>query len=447
MTETESGREADILIVGAGASGALLALHLLRHSAGRLGVVLVERGPEVARGVAYGAQAGRHLLNTRPGDMSAWPDEPGHFAAWLASEGVAGRAGFFPRESFGRYLAGLLDHAIQASTGSRLIQGDVADIVEGVGGMTARLADGRSLSAHRIVLATGHRPQSRESGPIFGDPWSAAALAGLAPDADVALLGTGLTMIDMVGALRDRGHRGRILALSRRGLLPRVHPETAPAAAHHDLPEAFAMGELSQRLAAFRRLVRAGESWSVLMHTLRPHNGALWEALDETRQRRFLRHLRPWWDVHRHRVPPDAWQLVDEAMGQGRLSVVRGRIAGLDAGAAHVALRFSRHGSSSVEAARFDRVIDCRGPRHDIAADDGLLKRLTAKGWIRPDALGLALDVDGDGHVVAADGERSHGLLAFGPPTRGRHWEITAVPDIRKKAQAMAAQLVQELAG
>lgn len=406
-------------------------------------MVLVERGADVARGVAYGAQAAGHLLNTRPGDMSAWPEEPGHFAQWLEAEGERARAGFFPRHCFGRYLASLLEDALRASDGSGTMKGNVVDLVPVAGGMRADLSDGRSVTARRVVLATGHRPQSRDAGPVFGDPWAVSTLTGLAPDAEVALLGTGLTMIDMVGALHERGHRGRIFALSRRGLLPRVHPETAPATAHHDLPETLVTGELSRRLAEFRRMVRAGESWSVLMHTLRPHNGALWEALDDARKRRFLRHLQPWWDVHRHRVAPDAWRPVEALIGQGRLTIVRGRIAELAATAAHVELRFSRHGSSLVETARFDRLIDCRGPRHDIAADDGLLQRLAAKGWIRPDALGIALDVDADGHVVGADGKRRDDLLAFGPPTRGRHWEITAVPDIRRKAQAMAAMLAE----
>jgi uncharacterized NAD(P)/FAD-binding protein YdhS len=75
----------------------MLAVHLLRRGAR---VTLFERRREPGRGLAYGAADPIHLLNVRAGNMSAYPDDPGHFAAWLEARGIGNAAAqFAPRRS------------------------------------------------------------------------------------------------------------------------------------------------------------------------------------------------------------------------------------------------------------------------------------------------------------------------------------------------------------
>lgn len=49
-------------------------------------VMPIDRRTPFATGVAYSTGNSDHVLNVRAGDMSAWPDQPGHFVEWLARE-------------------------------------------------------------------------------------------------------------------------------------------------------------------------------------------------------------------------------------------------------------------------------------------------------------------------------------------------------------------------
>lgn len=432
----------DIAIVGGGASGTLLALHLMRQSSSQLRVALIERSGIFGRGVAYTNGATGHLLNTRIGDMSAWPDDPDHFVRWLPQ----GTRDFVERRNYGSYLAAELQQAVATSMRRLvLVRGDVIKLEPNEAAVTLQLADAASLVASRVVLAAGHRPPSADEGAFHGNPWSETALAGLSSSADLLLVGTGLTMIDMVVALANRGHRGRIVALSRRGLLPRMHPAHHPKADPTALSPSLLQGELSARLAAFRRLVRSGTPWIAVMLALRPQTAELWHGLTEAQQNRFLRHLRPWWDTHRHRTAPEAGTIIERRLAEGSLTVLKGRLAALAPAADHVEAKILTRGTPFPTVMRFDRAIDCRGPRNDIAPDAGLLETLAKSGLARPDRFGLALDVDGDGRMFDEHGSPSPRLFALGPLTRGLHWEVTAIPDIRKRAEKLATLLFDEL--
>jgi uncharacterized NAD(P)/FAD-binding protein YdhS len=69
-----------------------------------------------------------------------------------------------------------------------------------------------------------------------------------------------------------------------------------------------------------------------------------------------------------------------------------------------------------------------------------MLRTLLDGDIVRPDRLGIGLDVDQ--HSRATGAER---LWALGPLTKGRYWEIVAVPDIREQAAAVADDIAREL--
>ncbi|MBN8938980.1 MAG: FAD/NAD(P)-binding protein [Rhizobiales bacterium] len=438
-------RSNDIAIVGGGASGVLLAIQLMRQAAGRLQVTLVERGPDIGFGLAYATGCAGHLLNTRAADMSALPDEPDHFVRWLGHE--AGSGDFVSRQTYGRYLQDMLKTTVARSEGRlQLVTGNVVAATPERDGVLLTIDGAAPVFAGRVVLATGHRaPGSGRGGALRGDPWSSDALDGLAPTAPVLLIGTGLTMIDVVISLMERDHMGQIVALSRRGLLPRTHP-VAPRPAVVGATDALFAGALSARLGAFRHMARAGAGWEAVMQALRPHNAALWQSLDEPQRRRFLRHLRPWWDVHRHRVPPQVGRGLKAVIAAGQLSIVAGRIVAVDTVAGPATVTISLRGSGRREVHDFGRVIDCTGPRSDPDVETPLQAQLARDGLLRADPLGLGFDVgDGDA-LLSRAAAASPRLLALGPPTRGRHWEITAIPDIRKRAATMAGDLIRAIA-
>ncbi len=434
----------DIAIVGGGASGVLLAAQLVRKA--RLRVALIERDAHPGLGVAYSTHCLGHLLNVRASDMTALADEPDHFVQWLARDGRGfGPTDFVPRAIYGRYLQDLLADAIRRADGRlQVIRGHVVAIRHGEDGVELDIEGHAPLRARKAVLATGHRPPSKDSGAYRGNPWRDEAIAGLPPEGSVLMIGTSLTMIDVLISLLEHGHRGPIVALSRRGLVPHHHPLAPIATPDADTRDLFS-GSLSQRTARFRAKLRAGLGWPGLMQLLRPHNNEMWHELDLDQRRRFLRHLRPWWDIHRHRVAPHIGQQIDAARSQGRLSIVSGRIEIGRTTDDKVEVAIIRRGSSEREQHSFDRVIDCRGPRNEVDVHVPLHAQLVKDGKLRADALNQGLDVAAGEALIGRDGTPSDRLFVLGPPTRGRYTEIVAIPDIRLQAADVANRLIGAL--
>lgn len=376
--------------------------------------------------------------------MSAFPDAPSHFADWLAGQGMGSPGSFASRRSYGDYLAALLGETIRHDVVGRLalVDDDVVAADMRADGVTLTLASGDRVAADALVLATGNLPPHALPGldeaalgrRYAADPWSLDPAS--AENGALLLLGTGLTMIDVALSLDGAGFKGRMVALSRRGLLPRVH---APA---HG-------GGLSERpplaLLPLLRAVRArGEAvgWRAAIDELRPYTQDLWRAASPADQSRFLRHLRPWWDVHRHRLAPDVAARIDALRASGRLRIVAGRALAFDAEADGVRVTFLPRGEQRRRSVSFVRIINCTGPQGDLTRSaEPLLRSLGGAGHVRPDAHRLGLDVDADSRLIGADGRPRDRLLAVGPMTRGAFWEITAVPDIRRQTWALARRL------
>lgn len=423
-----------IAIVGGGYSGALLAVRLAEAG---LQVRLINRTADFGLGVAYSTTCDRHLLNVRSSRMSARADDPDHFVRWLEQThpALADPEGFAPRRVFGLYIRAVLDAAMAARPGLiKTVVGDVAAAeADGV-----RLADGRRIAADAVVLATGNPPPrvGAAAPGVIGDPWAPGALDAIGAEDDLVIIGTGLTMIDMLLMLDQRGWTGRATAISRRGLVPRGH-DRAQITVRARRP---APGPLSRRLNAARREARA-DGWAVMMDRLRDINAELWAELSEAERARFLRHLRPWWDVHRHRVAPGPAAQVRALADAGRLSVAAGRLQAVEPTGDGVTVRWRPRGGKTDRMVRAAHVIDCTGPGHDPArAEDALTRQLLASGRARPAPLGLGLDVDVQGRLIGADG-RPSGLLMVGPPALSAFWETIAVPDIRNRIEEIAAGL------
>lgn len=430
-----------ILIVGGGFSGAMLAINLVRHDGPP--VILIDRRGRAGFGLAYATANPVHLLNVRAANMSALADEPDHFLRWLGGAG-AGHA-FVPRQTYGAYISGLLDAARDAAPDRlRLLQADAVGLARRSTGFGVELADGGHLAAATVVLAIGNLPPSRPAAlaglaaddPRYvEDPWGQSLLRDLAPGARLLLLGSGLTAVDVALLLDEAGQRGPITALSRRGLLPRTHAEGAP-------PPPLEQPPLPSVRAIARHLRReaAAIGWRAAIDQLRPHSQQLWQRMGEAEQRRFLRHARPWWDVHRHRMAPEVAARIELLRQEGRLQVRRGRLAGARPVPGGLVVAVDTPGGDRQSIA-VDRVVNCTGPGDLAASRDPLLVALASAGLARPDPLGLGLDTDHVGRVRDDRGLPATDLYAVGPLTRGAFWEITAVPDIRRQVWALARRL------
>ena len=433
-----------IAIIGGGFSGTALAIQLLNRGGGP--VALIERSGVFGPGLAYGTRCERHLLNVRSGRMSLFPDAPDHFTGWLAEKGLnADPEGFARRADYGRYVAACLAEAQGRAPGRlSLHRAEAAEVRTEADGAAVVLADGRSLPAAEVVLANGNPPPGRLGLPGLDalgdryapDPWAPGMLDGVGRDEDVFLVGTGLTAVDVLLALDAAGWRGRAVAVSRRGLLPRTHGHKAETA-EGGTPS----GPLSLQLAEVRRRARDA-SWTGVMEGLRPHGQAMWREASPGERRRFLRHLRPWWDVHRHRMAPEIGATIDRLGKEERLLAAAGRLAEVQAEGDGLAVSWRPRGRGEVVRTPAGRLINCTGPEGDPSrAGDPVLDALLARGAARIDPLRLGLDVDADGRVLDSQGRPQRRLWAMGPLTRGALWEVVAVPEIRQQAAELAARL------
>jgi uncharacterized NAD(P)/FAD-binding protein YdhS len=458
-----------IAIVGAGASGTLTAVQLLRraaevapaHASGaHLRIVLIERSGDWGRGIAYSGTPTSGRLNVPARGMSAFPDRPEHFLRWLCARDPTAVPGTFaPRAAYGDYLAELLDSAIAGApmVGFERVVSEVLAVRSEPGRARLGLADGRSIDADRVVFAIGNFAPSDPAidDPSFywdpryiGTPWSATALDGLQPDRPVLLMGTGLTMFDIVATLSERGHAAPIHVLSRHGLLPQVHRVSGTSGTWSLDPTTVPprIGPLVHAVRAAARQVQAdGGDWHVVVDGIRPHVQAIWAALPLDERRRFLRHARPYWEIHRHRLAPEVLEVFEEARRTGRVVVHAGRLASFSRELEGVDVAIDLRGGLGRRTIRVGRVINCTGPmsayrqlRHPLVLD------LFAHGLARPDALHLGLDTAPDGALIDTHGVASDTLFTIGPPRKGALWETTAVPEIRQQAAALASRLLDE---
>lgn len=437
-----------VAIVGAGFSGTMLALNLLEQA--DVEVLLIERDRHrMGAGVAYSSSESAHLLNVRAGNMSAFADRPDHFCDWLAARGLGCDTAFVTRATYGRYLREALAMAMERyGRRLKLVDDEVLDIEERSGQVTLGLVNGGLIEADRAVLAIGNLPPHDPPGlagaglpahRYIGDPWAGDFTEGLANDDPVLVIGTGLTAVDVILRLTAQGFSGPIVALSRRGLRPHRHldglPRPRPVLAKP-------APELSE-LVHWARDEADRHDWRLAVDSIRPITQMMWASADAEKRARFLRHLRPFWDVHRHRLAPAVADRIDALVQSGQLVFRAGKIAAVRANPDALAVDWRPRGSDAIETLYAARMINCTGPQGDLLrSSDPLVRRMLAAGRIRPDALRLGLDIDRDGHVVDAKGHASEHILAIGPMTRGDLWEVVAVPDIRIQVGALARRLV-----
>lgn len=446
-----------IAVVGGGASGALATVYLLREAAGRgvpLRVALIDRHGRHGLGQAYSTTHPGHLLNSPAAAMSAVADDPGHLTRWAAAAGLP-HDGFLPRSAYGRYLTGLLgaaERSAQPMARISRITSQVVAIRRGGHGRALRLhlaADGR-IDADAVVLATGNLPPAPpcpvpQGHRYIADPWEPGALEAAADGSPVAVLGTGLTMLDVAIALSGAHPGTAVHAISRHALLPREHHWPRPGAEACAMP-VISMAAGTPRLAGLVREIRASAAaypghWQDFVDALRPQIPRLWEQLPEQDKRLFLRHLARYWEVHRHRMPPDTARRAAALIAAGRLTVHRGHVAGASGQRGGVRVRIDRGGSSAELAAGW--LINCTGPAADITTTaDSLLRHLLDSGLARPDPLRLGLDTDARGALRDAGGRAASDIVALGPLLRGRWYETTAIPEIRDQAAALARHLL-----
>lgn len=460
-------QRADILIIGGGLSGTMLAVQLLRLP-GQRRILIIEPRAELGRGEAYSAVELGHTLNGNAARMSVDPDNPDDLTQWLtahiaaggwpesAEQNVSVSELFPPRGLFGVYVQQRLAEArvVGARHGSSVehVRAEVVDLQTDADSVQLTLNDGQHLNGAFAVLATGmfpaaRTPQKDSSGLNAAalDPWDVAAMRQLDPQSTVLIIGSGLTMVDAVVSLEQAGHRGPIDVFSRHGLLPHVRRQ--PPAWVDFLAQDPGIRTPRQLLHELRRHCRdaiaQGIDWQAPLDTVRANIGRLWSQATDVQRRQFVRHVRPWWESHHHRSPPLSAALVERLHNEGRLRIQAASFKGLEPSTqSGVSIRIRPRGESETRVVHGAALINSSGIEYDwrrVARP--LPQQLLARGLVRPGPLALGITAAVDGAVLNAEGQVASRLFAMGPPLRGMWWESTAVTDVALQAKALAARL------
>jgi uncharacterized NAD(P)/FAD-binding protein YdhS len=435
-----------LAIVGGGFTGVALATHALTSATQPLSVDVIEPSAKLGRGAAYGTTNADHRINVPSDRMSLFSSDPTHFTRWLfdnkwlpdpESADPLGRC-FVPRDAFAAYSEDVLAQAARRATSASLRhrQTRVVGLVRENDGFRVALADGTFLHVDRVAICAGHVPRApcsvREGAArhsrFVANPWALDSLATIRRSDCVLIVGTGLTMVDVVATLARTDHQGPILAISQRGLLPRGHGRFADCA---HLFEGVRPATALELLRVVRAEIRQREGeldWQAVIDGLRRRLPEIWPALPGPERIRAVRRLLHFWEVHRFRIAPQGAAAVARLKAQGTLTVQRARAIEVDARNESLLARLRLPDGTMVDKA-FDSIVVCSGASRNIR-DNLLLANLIDRGLAQADDVSIGLKVDGLSRLIDARGATQPHLFAFGPITRGTFGEMTGAPDI-----------------
>lgn len=466
MIQTErsvTGELPTVLIVGGGYSGAVLAWHLHHAAPHRHNIIIVEPRSEIGRGLAYDSRDPAHRINVPALKMNLDFDDEGHFEQWLIASEYPARdpaaivpGALFPtRAAFGDYVSA---HVKQLGRAVTHIKTKASTILPEQTGYRVVCENGDSIYADVAVLAVCHTPPQvpasltphQNRSRFIANPWQADALRDIAPEDRVLIVGTGLTMADIVASLDRRGHRGDITAVSRRGLRSQPHATTSQMEPFGDFlqtPEHTTLALLRRARRAIVEASKEGLTWHPVLDQLRLQGTGIWRALSLRQRAKLIQHLRPFWDTYRFRIAPQIDDVIRRRISEGTLAIHAASIRasadqGSDLSRNSLTVDLRPRRSRAWERHAFNVIVIATGPAHGtVFANDPLLGQIGDAGLARPDPLGLGIDVDLQGRAIGRDGHVSGTLFVAGPLARGTFGELMGAPDLARHARSIAEHI------
>lgn len=451
-------RKINIAIIGAGASGTITAIQLLRKLNVKAKVSLIEKREEaIYRGAAYSGSLPYQPLNVTASRMSIFNHLPDDFYNWLKENRQAGaeeeitKDTFVSRRWFGDYMTSHVERAKALSKLADLevITSTAVDINYDVPKNCYQLllADNTTLKADYLIFATGNEMpfdvlkncSAGIEASYAANPWQGNVLEKIKSDDDVLVIGTGLTMVDYVVSLKKSGHKGKVYALSRNGYLPLPHTASQdfvfdlydePKDIHQLLPE------VKKRFTA---AAARGIEWQNVLDAMRPRTARLWKGLDAVSKKYFLSRFKTFWEIHRHRMPVASADALKQMEQQGQFVLLAGNIVSAVKQQQKIAFTYTPRHASENKTIAVDYVINCTGPLGDYyKCENNLVKNLLNKGWMQQDDLKLGIKTGVRGEIIQQNGVVLQNAFCVGPMRKAMEWESTAVREIRTHAENLA---------
>jgi uncharacterized NAD(P)/FAD-binding protein YdhS len=451
----------NIVIIGGGLSGTLVAWNILRHpgSGKEIDLKIIDGRPENDLGTAYSTVDDFLLLNVSAEKMGADPKNPRHFINWAQGKGITVQDGdFLPRNLFRKYIQELLKDALQSKKNNityERIFDEVTDLRIQNSHAEVLTNNHGALIADKVVLALGNFPPKDlslknnsyvNSKKYYSDPWKQDLFLSLTGNESVLILGTGQTTIDLLVTLHKKNHKGKITAISRHGHFPLVHKKINECAPFYNeirniknIQEIFRF--IRQQSAEAEK---TGSDVRAVIDSMRPYTTELWLGLPFEEKRKFMRHLFRYWEIIRARMAPINDEIIQQLIKSGQLKIVAGRITEIIDNNDSIDIYYQEKGSRNLQIMNADMAVNCTGPQTDYnRIKHPLLQNLLAQGLIECDPLHLGLNAKPDGALISKDKSASNILYTIGSPLRGILWESVAVPDIKIHAENLAVKLLK----
>jgi uncharacterized NAD(P)/FAD-binding protein YdhS len=451
-----------IAILGGGFTGAAVALNIVEAASLPVEILIFEPRQKLGAGLAYDTENPVHRINVPATKMSISTDDPLEFQNWLDAHGIeqADPAGLGPdghyythRAAFGDYVNDKIKPYLMDGR-VRHVRKRVTAVEKGEAGFCIKTEGGDYYPVDVATIATSHPPPTAPE-PLarflFGNPAFIkdgslpSALENIAPQDTVLVVGNGLTASDIIATLLARQHQGAITAISRRGLRSRGH-SPVPHEPYGDFV-AVRFRSASQLLARIRQVIRDAASvnigWQAVIDAVRAQGQQIWSNLPLQEKRRILRHVRPYWDVHRFRIAPQVSQALEAAIDRGQLRSFAASVTSVSYFRDKICVGFRRSRETQPWSANFDKVVIATGPSHrDIIDKQPFLAKLAKEGLAVLDATQLGLDIDQYSRLKGRDGLPTDNLYVAGPLARGRWGELMGLPQVADHAAFVADQIL-----
>ena len=452
-----------IVIIGGGFCGIMTAVNLLIKAESPLNITLFNYEYPEGRGIAYKTYTDNHVLNVPCQNMSAFSDQPDHFLNWcklnsgnaVDIEELPGK--FLPRNLYGNYLDSVFQESLKNKSDHvnfRMIKEEVTDIDKIGESYFITSSSGLKIESDKIVLATGNHAPSHpplagtefhSNKRYFANPWKEDSISNIDSTEPILIVGTGLTMVDVVLGLEEKQFSGKIVALSPNGFNILAHKKHHPQ--RYILDELAPPFDLNKLFKLFYKHVREahlrGESGETVVDAVRSQTQVIWQQLSLDDKKRFMAHLRHLWGVARHRLPGEIHVKIQSMISNKTLQVMAGRISGIDESSECLEVKIALRGSENSETIKVQRIINCTGPLTDITKfQSKLYSNLLRKKIIRPDEMKLGVDATAEGRIIDERGNESNSIFTLGSLLKGKLWESTAVPELRKQAEILAKLLL-----
>ena len=451
----------NITIIGAGLSGTLLAMNLLRQDFDDVvHIKLIDRNSESDLGPAYSTNED-YLLNVPAEMMGAFSQDPEHFLKWAGRKDIsASRGDYLQRKLYRKYILEMLTLALNERKENKTlerIRGEVVNIKTNNRSAEIFIKERVGFSTDKVVLALGNSPPRNlqtknrlyiKDKRYVQNPWNPDIFKNLSPDATIIFIGTGQTMVDLVTALYKKKHTGKLITLSRHGVLPLSQKNVEPYPSFYN-----ELQGLSSMLSVFQ-IVRKhlgianekGIDPRAVIDSLRPHTKAIWMQLPTEEKRRFLRHVFRYWEIIRSRIPPVSEEIIHKLLSSGQLEILTGRITDILPIEHRMEIQYLERGTETEKMVSADSVVNCIGPDQDYERiDQTLIKNLINSRLIHCDPAHLGIDATPEGSVIKEDGTPSDILYTIGLPLKEIVWESLAAPEIRAEAEELAKILLSGL--